>query len=69
MYNNKYYNPDAGHDSDEPGDNANWGALQAAFYEVNLDVQTAYSQIADLNVRVTALERSNSTPENNNNNR
>lgn len=58
-YNNKYYNPDNGHDSKMPGNNANWLALQKAFYDVNFDVQTAYSQIAALDVRVSALENPN----------
>ena len=53
---NKYYNPNAGHDSELPGENANWWMIQKGFKDVSDDVTTINTEIESLKTRVTALE-------------
>lgn len=54
---NKYYNPDAGHDSTVPGENENWLAIQKGFKGVSTDITSILSEINSLKDRVTALEQ------------
>lgn len=58
-YENSYYNPDDGHDSDVPGENENWAAIQKGFKSVSTDVATLTASITSLTARVEALENNN----------
>lgn len=58
-YKNNLYNPDDGHDSETPGDNLNWLAIQKAFKSVEGTVDELTTAISDLTDRVAALEGNN----------